>query len=986
MAAAQAKLLEALDGFIARSGAAAALPRSERLTMHARQADAVERQLTLYRLLRAVAPRAPALTEAQLKEALKPLGRYAAAASSSAPPFLEPGFLRAVCRRAGAGAVQGLLDALCPIPVARGSVAAADGQQAAAEVEAAADALRAAPGAKVGAHAAAAGSASASMMMNGPFDRGTGKPGAQRRGARFVPPPEVMPQMIKYRHCRTPLLVPPGFDGNLVTRSAQPPQCVLERSEVHGYNGLGKHNRSPNLFALPDGRILYCTAGLAILEDPVSGAQSFYDRHDDDIVCVALHPGGSLVATGQGASAGGASASLSVWEVASRREVSRVGRVLDEKVNDGVTTRPFYPGSLCACAFGPDGKLLIGVGKDDQHLVGVWDWRKGELMAKAVGMVARPLGVHQLAVAPAPLAVDAAGRRTLFFTLVGVANAPKFGTLAPVPGTGPTRWQLTFEVGKLGVKEPPKSLSCVAYGGESFAAPSGAAHGLTFVGGSFGRIYAFDAPSNTTALRAVLAHEGPISCLCLAGGAIASGGADGRVHLWAAPAGNAAAGELERVHTYGFEGVDAAYNPAARAPTGGASSNPLSLVEPAKTAKKEKAPPPVSATAPAGNLPTGTNGGIGAIRSLALVPLGAKRTAASNRRVQVPTLYAGSARCSIWRLEPQGGMEISAGHFGKATGVAVHPTDGDVWASCGADRQLLCWRTSMRLPTVRVTLANPACCVAYAADGKLLATGHEDGTVSVLRATDAQSRTGGTRGRAASAPAPPAFSTGGPGAIEVLAFAPRSGAHGGMLACGSHDRMVRVFELVPQNGALRLVPRCTCSGHTATVTHIDWSADGTMLMTNCAAHEILLWSVPAGKRLAQPGRMLATQQWASWTCYLGFPCMGIWPEHSNATDVNACHRSADESLLISADDSGLLKLYNAPCVVEGAPYRVGTGHCSAVACVRFVAGDQAAVSSGGNDRAIMRWSLKHIKAQRAAVPPLPDQPRRQCMLQVPAVG
>ena len=76
--------------------------------------------------------------------------------------------------------------------------------------------------------------------------------------------------------------------------------------------------------------------------------------------------------------------------------------------------------------------------------------------------------------------------------------------------------------------------------------------------------------------------------------------------------------------------------------------------------------------------------------------------------------------------------------------------------------------------------------------------------------------------------------------------------------------------------------------------------------------------------------------------------MGIWPEHSNATEVNACHRSADESLLISADDSGLLKLYNAPCVVEGAPYRVGTGHCSAVACVRFVAGDQAAVSSGGN--------------------------------------
>lgn len=207
--------------------------------------------------------------------------------------------------------------------------------------------------------------------------------------------------------------------------------------------------RSPNLFTLADGRVLYCTAGLAILEDPSTGAQAFYDGHDDDIVCVALHPNGELVATGQGASAGGAAASLSVWEVATQRKVARVGRVLDEKVGDGVTTRPFYPGSLCAAAFGPDGRLLIGVGKDDQHLIGVWDWRKGELLAKAPGMVARPLGVHQLAVAPVPLDVDAQGRRTLMFTLVGVANAPKFGKLAPVPGPGPARWNLTFAVGKV---------------------------------------------------------------------------------------------------------------------------------------------------------------------------------------------------------------------------------------------------------------------------------------------------------------------------------------------------------------------------------------------------------------------------------------------------------------------------------------------------------------------------------------------------------
>ena len=37
---------------------------------------------------------------------------------------------------------------------------------------------------------------------------------------------------------------------------------------------------------------------LAVLEDPSTGAQSFYDGHDADIVCVCLHPGGELVASG----------------------------------------------------------------------------------------------------------------------------------------------------------------------------------------------------------------------------------------------------------------------------------------------------------------------------------------------------------------------------------------------------------------------------------------------------------------------------------------------------------------------------------------------------------------------------------------------------------------------------------------------------------------------------------------------------------------
>lgn len=45
-------------------------------------------------------------------------------------------------------------------------------------------------------------------------------------------------------------------------------------------------------------------------------------------------------------------------------------------------------------------------------------------------------------------------------------------------------------------------------------------------------------------------------------------------------------------------------------------------------------------------------------------------------------------------------------------------------------------------------------------------------------------------------------------------------------------------------------------------------------------------------------------QWASWTCVLGFPVMGIWPKDSDGTDINACDRSPSCKHLATADDSG----------------------------------------------------------------------------------
>ena len=255
-----------------------------------------------------------------------------------------------------------------------------------------------------------------------------------------MPAPAELPKMIKYRHCRTPLLVPPGFEPALVTRSGQRPSYKLERVRIQGYNGLGKHNRSPTC-SLPDGRILFCTAGVAILEEPKTGEQSFYDGHDDDIVCVALHPNGELVATGQARRRAGVGvAARLVGEHTSdagqgrpcaRREGQR--RRHDSPllprlaVRGGVWAERTAPSELerTRCTW-----WACGTGKRVSCCKGQWHG-------------ARPLAVHQIAAAPYPLAEDAQGGRRCS-TLVGVSNAPKFGTLKPADAPGPTRWSSTL--------------------------------------------------------------------------------------------------------------------------------------------------------------------------------------------------------------------------------------------------------------------------------------------------------------------------------------------------------------------------------------------------------------------------------------------------------------------------------------------------------------------------------------------------------------
>ena len=316
--------------------------------------------------------------------------------------------------------------------------------------------------------------------------------------------------------------------------------------------------------------------------------------------------------------------------------------------------------------------------------------------------------------------------------------------------------------------------------------------------------------------------------------------------------------------------------------------------------------------------------------------------------IAVPSLVIGTARNSLWRVGPLGAVELIGCHHERPRALAPHPKDALCWASVGLDRQLLLWRAPLGAPVSRALLPTAANCVAFSHDGRFLATGHSDGTVRIHLLPSSFVNGGGgswdglvpTRRlslvavsgaplyaaevRAPDQPAPPpsvAFraprTEGGavPGncALEAVAFS-STGTSSVLVACGGHDRAIRVFELrisprappgshplqaqgpvvaaagggdeaaalgAALGAALigRLEPKCCCRGHGALVSALDFSADGAHLFSTSSARELFVWTLPSGARImTAPSRLPADACCLYGGLLYGADRMGCFPQ------------------------------------------------------------------------------------------------------------
>ncbi|EGZ30558.1 hypothetical protein PHYSODRAFT_471884 [Phytophthora sojae] len=292
---------------------------------------------------------------------------------------------------------------------------------------------------------------------------------------------------------------------------------------------------------------------------------------------------------------------------------------------------------------------------------------------------------------------------------------------------------------------------------------------------------------------------------------------------------------------------------------------------------------------------------------------------------------------------------ITRGHFkSEVWGLACHPTKQE-YCTVGDDQTIRVWCLAMKvqLRVQRLECVARACALTDSTDIVAIGFGGRNAVTGLTKA--AQAKTGGivllcytdlTKKVFEDRPSKQA--------ISEMKFSPS----GSVLAVGSHDHKIYLYRL--DRNATKVTKAGVFDKHQSYITHLDFSADGQVLQSNCGAYELLFSNATTGKHITSASSTKDTQ-WHSWTCVLGWPVQGIWPPCSDGTDVNAVARNSREDLLVTSDDFGLVKLYRYPCVAKNASSLDHRGHSSHVTNVRWSHDDSYVISIGGNDRSVMEW-------------------------------
>lgn len=154
---------------------------------------------------------------------------------------------------------------------------------------------------------------------------------------------------------------------------------------------------------------MYPAARVCVVHDLSLNRQHFFQAHTGAVVCLAGHPAGKVVASGEY----GKNAMVLVWDSESLEQISALWG--------------FHHGGVVSLSFSMDGNRLVSAGNDTDGSVCVWDWRRELRLA-----VHRGDGTSVLAVKfmPESDGVVSVGRRhCVFWSVSGTTLEPTKGNL-----------------------------------------------------------------------------------------------------------------------------------------------------------------------------------------------------------------------------------------------------------------------------------------------------------------------------------------------------------------------------------------------------------------------------------------------------------------------------------------------------------------------------------------------------------------------------
>eukprot|EP00798_Chlamydomonas_sp_ICE-L_P018393 gene18393-24865_t len=721
-------------------------------------------------------------------------------------------------------------------------------------------------------------SSPARLMALEPEQRGAYKPGGDL----------LFKGRIIYKPCRKPVYPPSNWDGTPAQRSNTKPGPGLKLEFVYGYAG---HNTTcNNLFWALDFRLVYHLAVVGIVYDSWAEARIriqlrgsyktcnnlfwaldfmlvyhlaipglklefvygyaghnttcnnlFWTSdfrlvyhlaagHDNDILALAIHPERNIVATGQMSNAlaetGNNFPYVDIWDI---RDVHTTLSRLTFP-SEGAPAR-----CIVALAFSGAGHRLVVVTGDNRHTVYVFDWRTKKILNEGVGYNGIP---------PQKILNEGVGYNGIppqvygaiwnnFLTEVYGAIWNNFLTEVNDLGENiiPPRQFITYGV---------KHLKIWTLGQEQRQGKT--IESYSYLNAKFGKFGVNDV----------------MSAIFISAVTVVTGTMQGEIVIWdlSGTRGIAAATKIVQAHS-----------PGAKAPSLHNRQHVLQGLRGMclRANNSELCTGGSDGTVICWDITSGHLGRV--VKKIELAEAGQSSPISFrslDSRAGSYDLIAGTGRCEIWEITKDVPEPLIQGHTGTVNGIAFHPKKPHKFATTCDSNNVNLWNGRRRQLIARVNLGVSSRGIAFSPNGAHLAVGCVTGAIKVLLVEELTEKVAEMHYAAET--------------VDEMKYSP----DGCKLAAGSHDNFIDIYDVT--RGYQRL---CRCYGHSSYITHLDWSIDSRMIQSNCGSYELLYFQASSGKQVVMNQR---DAQFATWTCVLGFPVMGIWQKYTDGTDINAAAR------------------------------------------------------------------------------------------------